>query len=116
MTITERPFTTAERRRQLTRLAERWDETGEAVRQVLLEGFAHPSLSTDELAKAWNEFRDAQHTAGELDAGRMIWSDFEPDLQCAGKADRACEDAAMWAAGALDVLVYGERRGQAGAA
>jgi hypothetical protein len=116
MTITEAPFTAAERRRQLEHLAQCWDERGEAVRQVVLAFFASPSLSPRELAQAWQEYMSAQRTADDLEAGIMSWLDFEPDLTCADRQGRACEDAAIWAAGALDVLVYGERRKQAGAA
>lgn len=105
MTVTT--VTATERRQQLQDLASSWDDTPQAERELALAASAHPSLHGWELVSAWSEYLDAHRVVEALETGAMGWADFEPELTCADRQDRAAEDAAMWAAGVLDTLVNG---------
>ena len=125
MTVTTRAISEKYAREKLRWLADRWDDTGEAVRELTLGALTCPSLPVPCgskpgcgrcLACLWAEYRDARRTVEALRERSMTWDQFEQDLTCPEPQQQAIEDAAMWAAGVEDVLVRGHRHGQAGGA
>lgn len=85
-------------------LAHDWDCLPHVVRQLRLHDLT--PLRGGVLEKAWAEYRDALRVWQALGTGEMHWSSWAP-LTCPDRQEAAVEEAGMWAAGALDVLMGG---------
>jgi len=105
MTVTEKPFTDEERRAGL-----RWlvtASTTEAVQELLLTGWAHPSLRCCAREEAWLEFSARWKAYLDLQDGLITWRDVDPGLLGDNRTQVALEIALQDADEALDVLIGG---------
>ena len=71
--------------------------------------WAHSSLTEDELAGAWEEYREAVRVREGLATGWISWQETAPELTCAGRQETALQMACAEADEALRYLLDGAR-------
>jgi hypothetical protein len=65
----------------------------------------------DEIALAWEDFREAVRMRDGLGTGLIHWSEFEPELTCSEKQETAFQLAAEQADYARNVIQHGHQFG-----
>ena len=73
--------------------------------------WAHHSLGEDELALAFEDFREAARMRDGLGTGLIHWSEFEPELRCGERQETAFQLAAEQADYARNVIQHGNQFG-----
>jgi predicted CopG family antitoxin len=71
--------------------------------------WASASLSEEELAGAWEEYREAVRVREGLATGWISWQETAPELTCAGRQETALQMACAEADEALRYLLDGAR-------
>ena len=88
---------------------ERMAERGAPLFEV--RPWAHSSLSEEELALAWEDFREAVRIREGLATGMVMWAEVYPDLTCSGRQETALQLACEQADYARNVIQHGNQFG-----
>ena len=86
---------------------ERMAERGAPLFEV--RPWTSASLTEDELAGAWEEYREAVRNGAGLATGWISWQETAPELTCAGRQETALQMACAEADDALRYLLDGAR-------
>ena len=86
---------------------ERMAERGAPLFEV--RPWAHSSLSEEELALAWEDFREAVRVREGLATGCITWAEVQPELTCTDRQETAFQDACAEADEARERLQHGYR-------
>jgi hypothetical protein len=94
-----------DRRRAVEHIATTVDDLDVATTMAAL--YTHPSLSPEDLALTFEEYREALHRLAALDCGDIGWQDVIEDLTCADRTQAAREHLDALAEIALHELLHG---------